>query len=205
MRISSCRQLHYSLIESAKLNEPLVPVSRLYIRKRSSLLLEAKDNINGILALFFDTQIEPVEGSDDLYELKSHVLTVHPLGDIQPCTIPDLQGWIKAKVIKSKHVDTVISSRIVNKLFRGDSEVVCKLSTKPNTKLKYARENEIRQCFLRKIISSSYSKVNSYYNIPHDKSFTTNNILIKDYTPEQYSVDLFSRPELPKPSLSNCR
>jgi hypothetical protein len=145
--------------------------------------METKENVNSVLALFFNAQIEPLDGSDELYRIKSLVLIVHPLGDFHPSESEEVEGWIKVTLIKYKIVDTVISNRVTNKLFDGDSEVVRKLPMKPNTKLKYARENEMRQYFLHTIMSSNYSNFQYYHKIPSSRITIKNSITIKDYTP----------------------
>lgn len=149
------------------------PLHRLFISKNGNALVDARDNIDAILSIFFDSTISPIENETNNVNIKSKVAVVHPLGPLHKTNNPDFEGWMKVSIIKLSEVNDIIPASLAKTLFEEDEGSVQKISYKGTSDVEEAKENEIARQFAYAIISSGANAKEDFYEVqPYAESTT---------------------------------
>ncbi|KAI9478259.1 MAG: hypothetical protein EXX96DRAFT_242319 [Benjaminiella poitrasii] len=189
INVKSFKRLHLSLVEKIEGNESRTPIHRIYISKNKLFLIDAKDNVDAILSLFFNVKIQIHHDNPNFCNVEANVVVAHPLGNFHDSKHAGLEGFIKAKVIMIHKINTVTSTKLTKELFvDGQSEVVRKVITKPNAvNLEDVKENEVKWQFIYTIVSSRNEIIESYNDTTDNIAFLEDKKqpFFKDYTQQQ--------------------
>ncbi|KAI8077296.1 kinase-like domain-containing protein [Gilbertella persicaria] len=155
VNIKKHRRLHYSLDQV--MPSTVSPcLHRLYIARNRKRLIDARDNVNATLAVFFDAAIQPILDEPDMAHVTAKAWVVHPLGEFHTMHHDHLKGWIKVKIIFSTKIDTLISKTLANDLFSEQkTECVRAIGTMFDPDLDCAMENEMNRQFLYTVLQAS--------------------------------------------------
>ncbi|KAG1497944.1 hypothetical protein G6F46_007697 [Rhizopus delemar] len=108
-------QVHYSLLEALKEDKGR-PLHRLFVNSGREMLLEARDNVNSILVLFFNTKTVPFEDDTETVIITADIAVVHPLGKFHHFeNNPEtgrFEGWIKVRIARTDTIKRVVSKNL---------------------------------------------------------------------------------------------
>ncbi|KAI8326937.1 kinase-like domain-containing protein [Choanephora cucurbitarum] len=196
VNISTHRQLHYSLYQLVQ--EPTafnfknsLDLHRLYITRNRKRLIDARDNINASLSIFFDVTYTPINAEPDMSHITAKAMVVHPLGEFREVQLGEIRGWIKVKVIFCTNIDTVITTELADDLFSEQkAQSVRALGTILNPEVDSALTNEMNRQFLYTVLQASPVNAFSYHTTPHlEPSYTPRTIALDQTTETNSSTE----------------
>jgi hypothetical protein len=170
VNITNHQQLHSSLYDALKNKNADKSVHRLYIKHGQQLMMEARDNINIILTLFLNAKVSICK-NNTISHVMAQVAIVHPLGEYHPLSTTAAaqqtgsHGWMKVKIAKINHINTIIPSKLAGQVFDHHLIVNKHLITSTATNLDEAKSNEARRQFVHTIIGST---TDVFSNVHHD-------------------------------------
>jgi hypothetical protein len=160
--------MNYSFFKYMETNDrDALPLPRFYIAKNRTLLHEAQQNPDGLLAILYNLKTEPTS-NPDLIHLNTTVILTEPLGEIHGFDIASMndtdnkyencpKAWIKLRAIKIVHnVDTIINTTMEKSFFRRAYNTF-RISPKIPADLKKIRNDQVAKQFVRAILDPTSS------------------------------------------------
>ncbi|CEP07192.1 hypothetical protein [Parasitella parasitica] len=134
---------------------------RLFVTQNGKLLVDARDNSDAILTIFFNAIVTPCHDNTNLVQVESSAVVVHPFGPFHKSNVPGFDGWMKVSIIKKAKVHHVISASLAKMLFQDNDGCVHKISSKG------VSDAEIAQAkgFAHAVIANGADIADNFYHV----------------------------------------
>ncbi|KAI8647445.1 hypothetical protein BD408DRAFT_408567 [Parasitella parasitica] len=146
---------------AAKYYKDAPPLHRLFVTQNGNLLVNARDNSDAILTIFFNTIVTPCQDNTSLVQVESNAIVAHPLGPFHKSNVLGFEGWMKVSIIKKAKVRHVISASLANTLFQENDGCVHEISSKGASDVERTQDNE----FAHTIIANGANIADNFYHV----------------------------------------